>query len=245
MCWSLEVSIVAGIYGAAVSAYLHQRAYSYRDSWYGLFLLSFTLTQFLDAFFWWYKGEKGQVPCDSVNLYFTKVVVSAAIFFQVFVLTWFPSSRFPTLRKWYRVLPAVGAGVCAVFGKCTFAWTTEHGLLRLPTLVYWGFHDGFGTPGVPLYLMLAGVAMWSIAALAFVTPWWAATNILMVGGVNLVLLTIIDGTILLVSKLCFYCLLLSLLWLSEPLWAPSGPAPAEQKAVPSVDAEAGCPPTAD
>ena len=52
------------------------------------------------------------------------------------------------------------------------------------------------------------------------SPWWAATNILLVGGINLGILALIDGTVLLVSKLCFYCLLLSVLWLLEPLWTP-------------------------
>jgi len=222
MCWSVEVSAVAGVYGCAASYYLHRRGYSSRDAWYGLFLLSFTLTQFLDAFFWWHKGEKDQVPCDALNLYFTKIVVSIAIFFQVFVITWFPSDRFPTLRKYFRLLPALGTAIMVVFGKCTYSWVTEKGMLKLPTLVYWGTHQKDGTPGVPMILMLAGIALWSVAALLFIKPWWAATNILLVGGVNLVLLTIIDGTILLVSKLCFYCLLLSILWLSEPLWAPGG-----------------------
>eukprot|EP00756_Hemistasia_phaeocysticola_P014959 Hpha_TRINITY_DN15375_c0_g1::TRINITY_DN15375_c0_g1_i3::g.89975::m.89975 len=234
MCWSIEVSALAGVYGCAMSYYFHHRQYSSRDSWYGLFLLSFTLTQFLDAFFWWRKGEGDQVPCDALNLYFSKFVVSAAIFFQVLVITWFPSDRFPVLRKYFRALPLLGAGAMAVFGKCTFAWVTEKGLLKLPTLVYWGTHLENGTPGVPPILFLAGVALWSIAALLFIKPWWAATNILLVGGVNLILLTIIDGTILLVSKLCFYCLLLSFLWLSEPLWAPGGESVPAEKPEPEL-----------
>ena len=83
--------------------------------------------------------------------------------------------------------------------------------LQLPTLVYWGFEP-------PLELFAAGVALWSVAALLFITPVWAATNILLVGGINLCILAFVDGTVRLVSKLCFYCLLLSILWLLEPLW---------------------------
>ena len=101
----------------------------------------------------------------------------------------------------------------ALVGKCTYATVTHGGALQLPTLVYWGFEP-------PAVLFFAGVALWSIAALLFITPWWAATNILMVGGLNLAILLYIDGTILLVSKLCFYCLQLSILWLLEPLWTP-------------------------
>ena len=40
-----------------------------------------------------------------------------------------------------------------------------------------------------------------------------------------ILLILIDGTIRLLSKLCFYCLLLSILWLSEPYLYPSEAAP--------------------
>jgi hypothetical protein len=155
------------------------------------------------------------VPCTSMNLYFTKIIVSVAVFSQVVAITMYPSH---TTRPWcnsfrkpYRILPLIGAGSMAYFGKCTYSTVTQGGLLELPTLVYWGF--------VPTRLLFnMGVALWSIAALVFITPWWAATNILLVGGINLAILTVIDGTILLVSKLCFYCLLLSILWLLEPLW---------------------------
>jgi len=100
----------------------------------------------------------------------------------------------------------------AIFGKCTYS-TVTHGALQLPTLVYWGFEP-------PLFLFNAGVLLWSVAALLFICPWWAATNILLVGGVNLLILQYIDATIL--SKLCCYCLQLSILWLLEPSWAPKG-----------------------
>ena len=33
MCWNLEVSLVAGMYGYAVSYYLTRRGYSDRDPW--------------------------------------------------------------------------------------------------------------------------------------------------------------------------------------------------------------------
>jgi len=143
-------------------------------------------------------------------------VVSIAIFSQVYVITMFPSQ---SLRPWcnkyrapYRLLPVLGMAAMAYAGKCTYSTVTHGGLFELPTLVYWGFEP-------PPYLFNAGVLLWSVAALIFITPWWAATNILLVGGVNLVLLLIIDGTVRLISKLCFYCLLLSVLWLLEPLWA--------------------------
>jgi len=91
-----------------------------------------------------------------------------------------------------------------------YSTVTHGGALQLSTLVYWGFE---------LFLFNAGLLLWSLAALLFICP-WAATNILPVGGVNLLILQYIDGTIL--SKLCCYCLQLSILWLLEPSWAPKG-----------------------
>ena len=85
---------------------------------------------------------------------------------------------------------------------------------------------------------------WAVAALVFIHPVWAATNILLVGGLNLAILKIVDGTILLVSKLCFYCLLLSVLWLLEPLWAPKKASTQTTTctAAGGAETEAGAPP---
>ena len=152
------------------------------------------------------------------------------------VITFFPSHTIrPSVNKFrspYRLLPALGVLAMMILGKCTYSTVTPGGLLQLPTLVYWGFEPS-------LFLFNCGVALWSIAALVFITPWWAATNILIVGGINLGLLTIIDGTVRLVSKLCFYCLLLSVLWLLEPLWtpAPARPSEAEDGYLPCVQAD--------
>ena len=86
MCWNLPVSLAAAVYGLGMSYYFaFIRKHSYRDPWYGLFLTSFTLTQLMDAFFWYSSRTSldGEVPCDATNKYFTKIIVSAAIFSQV------------------------------------------------------------------------------------------------------------------------------------------------------------------
>jgi hypothetical protein len=69
-------------------------------------------------------------------------------------------------------------------------------------------------------MFTCGVALWAVGAMLFLRPARCWVGILGVGGLNLVLLQLFDGTIRLVSKLCFWCLLLSVLWLTEPLWAP-------------------------
>eukprot|EP00322_Chrysochromulina_rotalis_P015528 CAMPEP_0115857042 /NCGR_PEP_ID=MMETSP0287-20121206/15369_1 /TAXON_ID=412157 /ORGANISM="Chrysochromulina rotalis, Strain UIO044" /LENGTH=224 /DNA_ID=CAMNT_0003311245 /DNA_START=72 /DNA_END=746 /DNA_ORIENTATION=- len=203
------------------------RRHSYRDPWYGAFLTSFTLTQLLDAFFWFTaRGSPDEeVPCTSSNLYFTRYVVSVAVFSQVIVITCYPSHQ---IRPWcnplrwpYRLLPVAAVVALATAAQCTYSTVTQGGALELPTLVYWGF-----IPSATLFR--CGVVLWSLAALVFITPVWAATNILLVGGINLAILEYVDGTILLVSKLCFYCLLLSILWLLEPIWTPPPPARKDQ-----------------
>eukprot|EP00999_Lentomonas_sp_LEN2_P000587 NODE_1585_length_803_cov_144.997041_g1536_i0.p1 GENE.NODE_1585_length_803_cov_144.997041_g1536_i0~~NODE_1585_length_803_cov_144.997041_g1536_i0.p1 ORF type:complete len:243 (-),score=17.04 NODE_1585_length_803_cov_144.997041_g1536_i0:4-732(-) len=228
MCWSLQVSAIAGVYGLCMSYFFWKRGYSDRDPWYGMFLLSFTCTQFLDAFFWYQKGEQPDIHCGPVNLYFSKFVVTPVLFGQCIVLSIYKSGALKWARWPYRILVVLAALVPVIFGSCTHVWHTM-GLWHGPTLVYWGFQP-------PMWMMLCGITLWSVGALSFLRPWWVGTNILAVGGFNLVLLTIIDGTIRLVSKLCFYCLLLSLLWLTEPLWAPSVKPSEENKDQPKESA---------
>ena len=65
----------------------------------------------------------------------------------------------------------------------------------------------------------------------FVTPFRYSLQIILVGGCVLTLLVIFDGTIILLSKMCTYCLLLSFVWVLEPLWTPpSKETQAELKA---------------
>ena len=98
---------------------------------------------------------------------------------------------------------------------CTTLWDTTGGYLEgLQVIMYGGVMP-------PLLVMLAGVALWSVGVVLFITPWWVGSHILGVGGFNLLLLILLDGTIQLVSKLCFYCLLLSVMWVLEPLYEPS------------------------
>ena len=216
MCWNLQVSIYAAIYGFAMCAYFLKRNYSTRDPWYAVFLGSFTCTQMLDAFFWSRADPRsGEVPCDAANLAFTKWGVTPVLFAQVLSITYFPADKNNCLKALTR---SAVVGVIVFVGwiaQCTYVYHTTGGLLPGPTLVYWGFIP-------PWWLFFGGVALWSIPALLFIYPTVYATNILAIGGLNLVILHYVDGTIFLVSKLCFYCLQLSILWYFEPKWAPPG-----------------------
>jgi len=217
MCWNIEVSLIAGVYGYLVSAYLFRRNYSIRDKWYSAFLATFTTTQMLDAFFWWQKGESDQIPCTEVNYYLSKYFIPPILFFQPIVLSYYPSSSSILFRSPYRIacVILIFVSIPLVFSGCTTVWQTTGGYWEgLYVIIYGG-----NMPSIPI--MLGGIAFWSIGVPLFVTPWWVGGHILFIGGLNMVLLYTLDGTIQLVSKLCFYCLLLSIMWLFEPLYEPS------------------------
>ena len=214
MCWNIEVSLAAAVYGFSMCYYFVKRNYSARDPWYALFLCSFTCTQLIDAFFWMRENPTTHnMDCDATNLYFTKFGVTPVLFGQVIVLTMFPSTANDKWKPLVRLLAAAVIAGVAYIAECTYVFQTTGGLLPGSTLIYWGFIP-------PWWLFLAGVALWSVPALLFIFPTVYATNILLVGGFNLVLLHYIDGTVFLVSKLCFYCLQLSIMWFFEPYWSP-------------------------
>lgn len=127
----------------------------------------------------------------------------------------YPSSLCPSLRVPYRIATVIGMFVPVLVCGCTTLWTTTGGYFKgLPVIMYGGV-----MPPVPV--MLAGIGLWSIGVWLFITPWWVGSHILGIGGFNLLLLIVFDGTIQLVSKLCFYCLLLSIMWALEPLYEPA------------------------
>eukprot|EP00943_MAST-04B_sp_MAST-4B-sp1_P006651 g6651.t1 len=100
---------------------------------------------------------------------------------------------------------------------CSKLWHAPPGTLaahdKYPTIL-WGGVD------LPVFLVNAGIGFWAIGACMFVTPLRYSLQILLVGGCVLSLLYIFDGTITLLSKMCTYCLLLSIVWTLEPLWDP-------------------------
>ena len=241
MCWSVRSSLVAACYGYAVCAYLHGRKYSARDGWYALFLASFTTTQLFDAFFWSVR-EPGadDLPCSPIsvpairaleagawNRLVSRFILPLVLFFQPVVLSLFPSDAHRSLRTPYRLLTGLATLVPIIYCGCTRVWTGTTPV-ALPTLLWGGVLP-------PYWLVVLGIALWSVGAALFCRPRGVWMSILGVGGFNLGLLEAIDGTIALISKLCFWCLLLSFLFLADPLWLPpSGTprrAPAASRAV--------------
>ena len=227
MCWSIQVSLVACVYGYLVSLYLYRRRYSIRDPWYALFLATFTTTQLCDAILWsqqhdfWKDGHLNNAPieCSTVNLLVSKYVIPPVVFFQPIVLSLYPSKAGQGwIRNLYRLLTAAGAFLLVFLYGCSTLWhapPTAHD--NLPTVLWGGVE-------LPVWTVQAGIALWAIGAVGFIRPVWYGVQILLTGGVVLSLLYLFDGTIILLSKMCTYCLLLSIVWCGEPIWDPNPPA---------------------
>lgn len=220
MCWSISSSAISAIYGYSVAAYLFRRCHSRRDRWYALFLATFTTTQMLDLIFWLIRGDADELPCDrvgagtlgSLNALLSRAVIPPVIFFQPITLTLFPSEKHRRLVWPYRICTVVAGMIPVVLGGCT---TIYRGTmpLALPTLLYDGVQP-------PMWLFTCGCLFWALGAYLWCTPDLVWHAILSIGGFNLLLLYLLDGTVQLVSKLCFWCLLLSIFFLLDPRLLP-------------------------
>jgi len=237
MCWSLEISLLAAGWGYAVSGYLRWRQYSIRDTWYALFLATFTTTQLFDAYFWYIKGEDEQIPCLMSNYVLSRYFLPAVVFFQPVVLSVFPLHQngcdCKCIRWLYRVGTAAGCAVGVIFCGCSIIFSVDSNnsdYLNLPQILWGGVYP-------PSWVIYIGCAFWALGALLFVRPWKASVAILVVGTVVLTLLTFVDGSVRLLSKMCTYCLILSFVWLAEPLWNPSPSSSSIPIAVPSSESD--------
>jgi len=219
MCWSLEISLLAAGWGYAVSGYLRWRQYSIRDSWYALFLATFTTTQLFDAYFWYIKADQTDIPCSESNYILSRYLLPPVVFFQPIVVSIFPLHQngcdCKCVRWLYRVGTLAGCVVAIIFCGCSiiFRVNGDQAYVDLPQILWGGVYP-------PSWVIYVGCAFWALGAVMFVRPWRASIAILLVGTVVLTLLTFVDGSVRLLSKMCTYCLILSFVWLAEPLWNP-------------------------
>ena len=220
MCWSVQVSLAAAVYGYAVSAYLYRRKYSVRDPWYAAFLATFTTTQLCDAVLWMQQegphDMNGPITCNATNLFVSRWIIPPVVFFQPIVISFYPSKAGQgCVRNVYRILSVIGSGILTIAYGCSTLYhgdpSKDHD--KLPTLLWGGVDLSF-------WVVCAGIGLWSVGAVGFIRPVRYGIQILLVGGCVLLLLLQFDGTIVLISKMCTYCLLLSFAWLLEPCWDP-------------------------
>jgi len=156
-------------------------------------------------------------PAPDPPLLISTSSILQVIFFQPMVLSIFPSDAYLKLRPPYRIVTLIG---CAVpIASASYACTT----------VWAGSSPGrpeilFGGVMPPAWVVTLGIGIWALGAVLFVRPLAAARDILLVGSVVLTLLAVVDGSVELISRMGTYCLLLSFVWILEPLWMGPGPA---------------------
>lgn len=233
MCWSRDASLAAAGCGLAGSVFLYTRNNSARDAWYAAFVAAIALTQVFDAFFWSIKEEE-TLACSPVSLSGTlaldagtwnkllsRFILPPVFFSQLIVLSLYPSSAFNSFRRVYRALVCMATLFPMVMASCTTILPPRTqppmrfggAIFPLPALVWGGL-----LPSLPLLAL--GVCAGALGCILFVRPHTVWIAILALGGFNLCLLQLLDGNVFLVSKLCFWCGLLSLLFAAEPLWLP-------------------------
>ena len=136
MCWNRNVSIVAAVWGWVACALLAYRG-GRNDRWYALYLLTFTLTQVIDAVLWSLQYDRGLEACDGrrmsfavgapdgqlANLIVSKYAIPAVVIIQYAAQLAYPSSRNPRLRR-VMLLGYVAAGVvmCYTSGARPVHW---------------------------------------------------------------------------------------------------------------------------
>jgi hypothetical protein len=74
MCWSIEVSLLTGIFSYCVSFYAWMRNYKY-DRWAAVILFTFSSIQFAEAILWYDNSINGLHANSKTNLFVTKFLI--------------------------------------------------------------------------------------------------------------------------------------------------------------------------
>lgn len=73
MCWSLPVSITAGIFAYATAAGIAIRRKTRRDIWNSIFLFVFGTMQWIESVIWFLEGKEDLTLCSTPNRVFTEI----------------------------------------------------------------------------------------------------------------------------------------------------------------------------
>mmetsp|Transcript_49004 Transcript_49004/g.129993 ORF Transcript_49004/g.129993 Transcript_49004/m.129993 type:complete len:321 (-) Transcript_49004:143-1105(-) len=257
MCWNIEFSLASAVLGWAACLYLWQRGYSVRDRWYAKYLSTFTLTQLVDIFFWWAHehsqqqlgpGRGGLRACPELKEQFSmrlpplesgqqpQYLVSKFLIPAIVLVQFCNQLSYPGCRDFfaermraagvpgtpYWVLIAAHAlasvGMSFAFG-CTdiqkSLFPREHDSLR------WGGHSA---ETWEVLIVVAVVCADFCVTMRELSVRLAHCVVFL--GVVLTL-WITEGSLAVGSKWCTYCLIFSLVYVSDPLWGPGpgGKAP--------------------
>jgi len=235
MCWNLEVSAVSALFGWATCAFLWWRG-GPRDAFYARYLVTFTFTQLIDMALWYqhesavpggikacvaYQQQFGAAPegDQHVNFVLTKFVLPCVVFAQHAMQLSYPSRRWSgpgertKLILWHLV-PVLGMSFAFA---CSTLWEGQWPVAG-PSLLWGGDFSAW-----PFSLIQAAALLHSgLVAFDFWllmrddTPMLLAHLLPLYAVIGTLAYT--EGTIMLGSKWCTYCLLYCFVYIADPLW---------------------------
>lgn len=243
MCWNIEVSIASCLFGWATCLYLLKRQRSERDSWYALYLLTFTFTQIIDAFLWHLNSknemEQGLVACrkfqfqfsaaptgngDYLNYAVSKYMIPLVVFSQHATQLMYPSEQYKKNPKAQNRVIAFHAFPCLIMCFC-FGCTmlTESNFPYGAETLFWGgnfqeFPQALIQFGATLHSGLVAFGFYYFCNMRGAV---LKAHLIPLGCV-VAFLWITEGRMDFGSKWCSYCLIYSLVYICEPWWYPNG-----------------------
>ncbi|KAJ5077862.1 hypothetical protein M0811_05552 [Anaeramoeba ignava] len=109
MCWSLESSLIMGLWSVIVSLYAIFRNASYRDRWQGPFILTSCLMQFVDTILWYDHSVNGLETCSNLNYYTSKYLLLWILSAELLVAVFAPGIVANFMKKYYYIPNILGA----------------------------------------------------------------------------------------------------------------------------------------
>jgi hypothetical protein len=237
MCWNLQVSMASACFGWATCLYLWKRQRSDRDSWYALYLLTFTFTQIVDAFLWKMNDTTELQACKAYQLQFfnaptndqeytnflvSKYIIPLIVFSQHAVQLTYPSKEYKSNPEKQKIIIIGHAIPCIIMSFC-FACTmlTESKFPYEDKTLFWGgdFSD------YPFSLIQFGATLHSgLVAFGFYYFCNMRGKVLYAHliplGCVVSFLWITEQRMDFGSKWCTYCLIYSFVYICEPWWYP-------------------------
>jgi len=233
MCWNLEISVISALYGWLVCTFLRYRN-GPRDKFYSNYLFTFTFTQIIDMVLWYLNNYSttGLQDCSEYQLQFTnypknnqlpnyiisKYILPITIFLQHTIQCTYPNTDILYRKRCILIILHIIPifFMCLLF-SCTILYPSYFPV-NGKTLLWGGdisifpfminqlfalLHSGIVT--IIFYIFMKNDKR---VLIAHVMPLYMIISFLF----------ITEGTIMLGSKWCWYCLVYSLIYIMDPIW---------------------------
>lgn len=232
MCWNFNISIISAIYGMIVSYYLYIRGRK-RDKYYSRYLFTFTFTQIIDAMLWYTNDNIEELKECSIyqfqilnypknnqvyNYFITKLLLPISVFFQYAMQCLYPSNLLSKYQKKFLIFIYLIPTICmSISFGCTILYQSNFPINHYTLL--WG--GDLSKPSIIVNEIVALIHS-GLITLIFYLLMKKEKKILLIHVIPfytiILFLFITEGTITLGSKWCWYCLIYSVIYITEPLW---------------------------